>query len=410
MLTVHMSERMYNYMDIKRLSTKGIVTSISVTLCLVIACVVFLGFVLAKHITIVDLDSEIKTTTRAKTVADVLYEKDITLNEGDKIDPPLEYEIQNNTNITITRAKKIKILADGGTLEELTCAKTVSDALSEAGITIGEFDEVSYGLDENIKNDMVIEIKRAMKVTVTVDGQTHERYTAKATVADFLNDVAIYLEQYDEITPYLETKIEDGLIIVISRVTVENSTYEEAVAPNVIKKSSDEYAQGKSVVSQEGADGVSKNTYRIVKKNGEIVSKTLLNSEAVKKPVDKIVINGTKKTPAISSRGGIRYKKVVKCSATAYDPGVQSNGAYPGKTATGRTAAPGIVAVDPRVIPLNSRLYIESTDDGKSWTYGYAIAGDTGGAIKGNKIDLCFSTIKECYQFGRRQCNVYILE
>ena len=76
----------------------------------------------------------------------------------------------------------------------------------------------------------------------------------------------------------------------------------------------------------------------------------------------------------------------------------------------GLTPGYGIVAVDPRVIPLGTKLYIESTDDGKSWSYGYCLAGDTGGAIKGNRVDLCYNTQYECIQFGRRNATVYIIE
>lgn len=71
-------------------------------------------------------------------------------------------------------------------------------------------------------------------------------------------------------------------------------------------------------------------------------------------------------------------------------------------------AGPGVVAVDPRVIPLGTRLYIASTDG--TADYGYALPGDTGGAIKGNKIDLFFSTASQVRQFGRRNVTVYILD
>ena len=65
-------------------------------------------------------------------------------------------------------------------------------------------------------------------------------------------------------------------------------------------------------------------------------------------------------------------------------------------------AAPGVVAVDPRVIPLRTRLYVEG--------YGPALAADVGAAIKGNRIDVFFETVDEALRYGRRQVNVYILE
>ena len=67
----------------------------------------------------------------------------------------------------------------------------------------------------------------------------------------------------------------------------------------------------------------------------------------------------------------------------------------------------GTVAVDPKVIPLGTALYIV-TDDGE-YIYGYCIAEDTGGAVKGNIVDLFFNTLAECYAFGRRNCTVYVL-
>ncbi|CUH96172.1 hypothetical protein P22_2260 [Propionispora sp. 2/2-37] len=94
-----------------------------------------------------------------------------------------------------------------------------------------------------------------------------------------------------------------------------------------------------------------------------------------------------------------RYSRslVMKASAySAYDPG---NSSY---TARGNLLRRGLVAVDPNVIPLGTRLYIPG--------YGYAIADDTGGAIRGNVIDLAFDSHAEAIQFGRQQVTVYILE
>jgi len=89
--------------------------------------------------------------------------------------------------------------------------------------------------------------------------------------------------------------------------------------------------------------------------------------------------------------------------ATAYYPGPESTGkSADGITATGMRAGHGVVAVDPRVIPLGTRLYIPG--------YGLAVAGDVGGAIKGLRIDLGFSTLREALHFGRRRVTVYVLD
>ncbi len=100
-----------------------------------------------------------------------------------------------------------------------------------------------------------------------------------------------------------------------------------------------------------------------------------------------------------TSYGTINYSNVMSMEATAYLP---TDGSGAGITATGIRATYGIVAVDPRVIPLGTKVYIPG--------YGVALAADTGGAIKGYKIDLCMESYSDCMRFGRRNVTVYVLD
>ena len=88
--------------------------------------------------------------------------------------------------------------------------------------------------------------------------------------------------------------------------------------------------------------------------------------------------------------------------ATAYDDSPESQGKWVGKTASGMKPQVGVIAVDPKVIPLGTKLYVEG--------YGNCIAGDTGGAIKGRRVDLFMNTRKECYNWGRKSVKVYLRE
>ena len=100
----------------------------------------------------------------------------------------------------------------------------------------------------------------------------------------------------------------------------------------------------------------------------------------------------------------LSYKRVISCSATAYTTELQQNKI----TATGTVAHVGGIAVDPKVIPYGTRMYIVSASG--AWCYGYAVAEDCGGGIKGNKVDLFFDTYDECISFGVRDAVIYILE
>ncbi len=190
---------------------------------------------------------------------------------------------------------------------------------------------------------------------------------------------------------------------------VKTETVTEEVNFSIIKRLNPMLEAGTIKTVQEGAAGEKKVTYEVKYEKGTEVSREAVSEEIVKEPVDKIVEYGNKNASvdAPVNTGKLDYKYVITCEATAYDLSAEENGGYAGQTATGVPLDKGVIAVDPRVIPLGSRVYIEALDG--SWSYGYAVAADTGGAIKGNRVDLCYRTRYECIQFGRRKCRVYVL-
>lgn len=107
------------------------------------------------------------------------------------------------------------------------------------------------------------------------------------------------------------------------------------------------------------------------------------------------------------SRGSApgRYKAVLDIKATAYAPGPHDNGQWGNLTYMGTQIRPGVIAVDPRVIPLGSRVYIQFADGSGM----YGIAEDTGGAIKGNRIDIAMVSVATAYDFGVQNVKVYVL-
>ncbi len=179
----------------------------------------------------------------------------------------------------------------------------------------------------------------------------------------------------------------------------------EPIPHNIIKRANDELLKGETVIVQEGCDGVQELAYSVSYIGGVECDRREISRTVISEPVDKIVEYGTAEEE--NSDKEFEYKYVIECTATAYDPSPEENGGYGGQSATGIPLQKGVIAVDPNVIPLGSRVYIEALDG--SWTYGYAVAGDTGGAIKGNRVDLLYPTKSECYQFGRRKCRVYVL-
>lgn len=112
------------------------------------------------------------------------------------------------------------------------------------------------------------------------------------------------------------------------------------------------------------------------------------------------------KTENTTNESQNNYKKALDITATAYAPGAHDNDQWGDKTYLGTDIRPGVIAVDPDVIPLGSRVKIEYPDG----TSHYAIAEDTGGAIKGNRIDIAKTSVSEAKDFGMQKVKVYVVE
>lgn len=154
---------------------------------------------------------------------------------------------------------------------------------------------------------------------------------------------------------------------------------------------------GSLVKRTSGQPGHVTRTFAVVRKNGKPVGRDLIREERVE---PKPTLYAMGRAMYRTSRSGFTRNRVLTMHASGYDPSPGQNGGA-GLTRMGTRASVGQVAVDPRVIPLRSHLFIEG--------YGYAVANDTGGAIKGNRIDLCFASRGQAMQFGRRSVRVHIL-
>ncbi|SCG81749.1 putative protein yabE [Proteiniborus sp. DW1] len=308
--------------------------------------------------------------------------------------------------------KKVDIVVDGKELSVNTSKKTVSEVLKERNISLEKWDDINIPLDSTLEDEMKIEIKRAVPVSINYGGNIIELNTTKKTVKELLDSLDLDYKQ-DKIEPSLKDKIISGTEINIVRVDEKIETINESIPYETVTKSNTELDKGKSITVQDGQEGIKEIKIKKVYENGRLQAKEIIEEKIAKEPISKIVEKGIKETGyTIASRGTFAGKKEIIMIATAYDLSYESTGKRPGDkwyglTASGTKARPGVVAVDPKVIPLGTKLYIESLDGTPD--YGHAVAEDTGGAIKGNKIDLFMEDAKKVKAFGRRKVKVYIL-
>lgn len=367
------------------------------------------------------------TAYEGDTVEQALLENSIVLKDEDQVSPSRDAVLEGDTQVEIRRSCQVVIYADGKTQTVTRTGGTVEDALQEAGVTVGQDDTLNYEKDEPLFDKMHIRVTRMMKVNITADGQTQEYETSAQTVEAALKKCGVQLGEKDRVQPERTEKVKDGMAITVQRVEVKEEKKTEEVAFETEYQDTSSLYVGETQVKTAGVKGEKEVTYQVTYVDGQEESREAVSEEVTKEPVPEVVLRGTLEkeeepstdtsAPDVSGGNGtgnvagtfvdmygntVSYSSMLSGTCTAYSvPG--------GTTSLGWDAVYGVVAVDPNIIPYGTKMYITSPDG--SVVYGYGVAGDTGGACMAGDIiaDLCYNTVEECSQIGRRTMNIYIL-
>jgi uncharacterized protein YabE (DUF348 family) len=369
-----------------------------------IALIGFITFETTKNTVALTIDGQEKTVkTHASTVRELFEEQDILLQKEDYVSPTEDSKVTNNLKIVWKPAKQVQLSKENEKDSVWTTSKTVKDFLKEQNIILNEHDEVQPSLNAALKKGMDITVKRAVSLTLLDGGVKKETWSTSTTVADFLTQQGVSLTELDRVEPALEDKVMENGTINVIRVEKVTDVVEEPISYAVVTNKDENLETGTEKVITEGQEGLISKEYEVTLENGKEVSRVVLNEKRLKDKQDKVVSVGTKAKPIqVASRGSGNGKEIYVTS-TAYT--ASCNGCS-GTTATGVNlhANPNakVIAVDPRVIPLGSKVYVDG--------YGYAIASDTGGAIKGNKIDVFFPSKSDAYRWGRKTVKIKVLD
>lgn len=281
-----------------------------------------------------------------------------------------------------------------------TDAATVGEFLLEKDIQLEKGTVPFPSASEALSEQAELTIKSGYTITVKDGKHSYTRSATSNKVADILKELNIKLGEKDTVTPPMKGSVNEGEILRINRYKERMEKVVRDVAYATERRENPQIDAGTERVIQKGEASKVEEVVRISTVNEEETARFVLSSRVIREGKNEIVEVGTK--PVENMIHGKKYKKKILMKGTAYDP---SAGKW---TASGTRARVGAVAVDPRVIPLGTKLYIESADGFP--TYGFAVAEDTGGAIKGNRIDLFYNSRREAYNFGRRNVTVYVLE
>ena len=291
--------------------------------------------------------------------------------------------------------EKVQVIADGQTHTVNTLYRSPLKILKQTGITLSPDDEFRLST-ASVTTGTVIEVFRAVPVTVVYQGKTVNLVTGKPTVREVADQLGIPRDKV-RLSPEDDSRPVSGMTIKAVTLTEKIEEQEIPDLYQVIRQPDPTMEKGVEETAQAGENGSKKATVRIRFEDGARVAADVLSETVTVSSKPQIIRVGTRDT-IDTSRGTMRFRDIRYMEASAYLP---TDGSVHGLTATGIAARRGIVAVDPDVIPLGTRVYVPG--------YGLGLAADTGGAIVGDKIDLCMEDSGEAWRFGRRTVKVYVL-
>lgn len=279
-------------------------------------------------------------------------------------------------------------IVDGGAGAQVeTAARTVGEALWAAGYRLYRADETSPALDTPLSPSLTITISRARLVAVQADGHTLRTRTRRTMVGDVLADVGVALVGEDYSTPAADQSLpasRDGLIRVV-RVRTEVLTTQALVPYETLYQALSEVEIDNVSQIQAGVNGLKLRRTLVRYEDGVEVARVDEGELVAQASTPRVVGYGTLIVVRTvdTPDGALEYWRVFTMYATSYSPsraGVPATSRSFGITASGKPLTKGLVAIDRRLIPFGTRMYVPG--------YGFAEAADTGGGVKGRWIDL----------------------
>jgi uncharacterized protein YabE (DUF348 family)/3D (Asp-Asp-Asp) domain-containing protein len=409
----------------------------------ILALVVFSGFILFEEtkaeVVIIDNDKEQTIQTHKSTVKEVLDEVGITVGQHDALSHDLDDTIEHKMEIDYKTAKEVFLTLNGEENKYYTTSATIGEFFSENDLSFADRDDISHKTSDQIEDGLHIEISQAFMITVNDGGNEKEVWTTGGSIEALLEKENIEFDpdSDDKINFSTDSKLAEGMTIDIVRVEKITEEITETVAFETVERNDSSLLKGEEEVVSQGEDGELSKVYEITLENGKETGKELIEEKVTRDSTNKVVAIGTKDpqpdpkpeqnvvtlsseqpksgssssssnnsgsgSSASSASNESSSSKEFTMTSTAYTANCNGCSGY---TATGINlkANPNmkVVAVDPNVIPLGSRVWIEG--------YGEAVAGDTGGSIVGNKIDVHVPSQAAASSWGRRTVTVKVLD
>lgn len=288
-------------------------------------------------------------------------------------------------SIEVNRSVRLTVYGEGIPFTIHTFAETVGEALRDAEVTVYLGDHVQPSLGTPVSAGLRVLIRRSTPISLLADGLLYKTRTQSRTVGDVLTETGVGLTGLDEVTPPLSARLFPDMQIQIVRVR-EEIDFEDEITPFEEVWQGDRTLEIDRIIDRPGAEGIARRRYRVLYRDGQEVDRKLEDVWVEQEPRNSVRVFGQKIEPQtfVDDNGQeVTYWRRIRMRATSYSAstaGTSPSLPWYGITRTGDRMRKGVVAVDPRYIPLRTRVYVPG--------YGIGDALDTGGNILFRRIDL----------------------
>jgi uncharacterized protein YabE (DUF348 family) len=309
--------------------------------------------------------------------------------------------------IQLTLQRAVPVTVDDGGMPFVihTTASTIGEALLREQISLYLGDRVTPSLGSRVSSGLRVFIQRSIPIAIQADERTIKTRTRQDTVGDTLAEQGIAVVGLDRVSPPMTAQLTDNLVIRVTRVREAIEIEQEPISFESMWVPDDSLEIDQQRLDETGDEGVTRHRFRMIYEDELEASRALEYTWVAEDPVTRVLAYGRKivtrtlETP----EGPMVYWRKIRMSATSYSAstaGVSPDNPYYGRTRLGWTMRKGIVAVDPAVVNLRTRVYVPG--------YGLGEAGDTGSAIIGRRIDLGYDD--ENLVLWKRWVDVYLLD
>lgn len=278
----------------KRLALIG--TTITLVLAVLAGGLAYVA--LGKTITLL-IDGQAKTVqTFAGEVGEVLESEGLEVGAHDVVAPAVDAEISDGSEISLRYGRQLTVTVDGVERTYWTTATNVDDALDQLGLRVVDSAELSVSRGATIgREGLDFSVTTPKKVTVVVGGDRQRLSTTAADVDEVLGEIDVNVRKRDELAPAARAEVVEGLRIVLTRIGVRTQTVSVSTPYRTIVREDDDMYVDQVDVAREGVTGEIRETYRVVRANGDVRTRKLVDAKVVRRPVAEIEVHGTKAYP-----------------------------------------------------------------------------------------------------------------